>query len=184
MSRLTRDGTAETVSRDQILRHVRGQGNIHFPCSADHEQDWHPYPVDPHSAICDDHTYIQVSLIPPWEDQCEWHRMTRMTGPDCAVMCNSINVHTYIPGTYILNPKYNDTVPLCLKIREAKDGNGPGDIWGTTVRNKDEELKTFWDLWFFGNIVWGITRRGGCEAYFVTLANRCSFLCVSGQRGT
>ena len=30
MSRLTRDGTAEPVSRDQILRHVRGQGNIIF----------------------------------------------------------------------------------------------------------------------------------------------------------
>ena len=44
----------------------------------------------------------------------------------------------------LLNPKYNDTVPLRLKIQEAKDGNGPGDIWGTTVRNKDEELKTFW----------------------------------------
>ena len=28
MSRLTRDGTAEPVSRDQILRHARGQGNI------------------------------------------------------------------------------------------------------------------------------------------------------------
>ena len=28
------------VSRDQILRRERGQGNIHFPCSADHEQDW------------------------------------------------------------------------------------------------------------------------------------------------
>ena len=28
------------------------------------------------------------------------------------------------------------SVPLCLKIREAKDGNGTGDIWGTTVRNK------------------------------------------------
>ena len=59
MSRLTRDGTAEPVSRDQILRHARGQGNIHFPCSADHEQDWQPYPVDPYnmySAICDDHT--------------------------------------------------------------------------------------------------------------------------------
>ena len=26
-----RDGTAEPVSRDQILRHVRGQGNIYFP---------------------------------------------------------------------------------------------------------------------------------------------------------
>ena len=58
MSRLTRDGTAEPVSRDQILRHAREQGNIKFPCSADHEQDWPPYPVDPYSAICDDHTYI------------------------------------------------------------------------------------------------------------------------------
>ena len=45
------------------------------------------------------HTYIHT-LIPPWEDQCEWHRMTRMTGPDCAVMCNLINIHTYI-HTYI-----------------------------------------------------------------------------------
>ena len=33
--------------------------------------------------------------IPPWEDQCEWHRMTRMTGPDCAVMCNLINTYTH-----------------------------------------------------------------------------------------
>ena len=42
------------------------------------------------------HTHIQViSLIPPWEDQCEWHRMTRMTGPDCAVMCNLINTHKH-----------------------------------------------------------------------------------------
>ena len=31
MNRLTRDGTAEPVSRDQILRHARGQGNIIFP---------------------------------------------------------------------------------------------------------------------------------------------------------
>ena len=63
MSRLTRDGTAEPVSRDQILRHGRGQGNIHFPCSADHEQDWQPDPVDPYSAICDDHTYITNSWL-------------------------------------------------------------------------------------------------------------------------
>ena len=57
MSRLTRDGTAEPVSRDQILRRERGQGNVHFPCSTDHEQDWQPYPVDPYSSykksICD-----------------------------------------------------------------------------------------------------------------------------------
>ena len=29
-----------------------GQGNIHFPCSADHEPDWQPYPVDPYSCYC------------------------------------------------------------------------------------------------------------------------------------
>ena len=63
MSRLTRDGTAEPVSRDQILRHARGQGNIHFPCSADHEQDWQSYPVDPYSTIlCDDHTHTHTYI--------------------------------------------------------------------------------------------------------------------------
>ena len=35
MSRLTRDETAEPISRDQILRHARGQGNTNFPCSAE-----------------------------------------------------------------------------------------------------------------------------------------------------
>ena len=62
MSRLTRDGTAESVSRDQILRHARGQGNIIFPCSTYHEQDWQPYPVDPYFAICDDHTHINYII--------------------------------------------------------------------------------------------------------------------------
>ena len=80
MSSLTRDGTAEPVSRDQILRHARGQGNINFPCSTDHEQVWQPYLVDPSSAICDDHTTHMHRLggkiinngqtpengIPPW----------------------------------------------------------------------------------------------------------------------
>ena len=33
MSRLTLDGTVETVLRDQTLRRERGQGNINFPCS-------------------------------------------------------------------------------------------------------------------------------------------------------
>ena len=45
MSKLTRDGTAEPVSQDQILRRERGQRIVHFPCSADHEQDWQPCPV-------------------------------------------------------------------------------------------------------------------------------------------
>ena len=71
MSGLTRDGTAEPVSRDQTIsiRRERGQGNINFPCSADHEQDWQPYPVDPHSATSVYiptyiHTVIYVSVVP------------------------------------------------------------------------------------------------------------------------
>ena len=63
MRRLTPDGTAEPVSRYQMLRHVRGQGEIIFPCSADHEQDWQPYPVDPYSAICDDHTSTHTLAV-------------------------------------------------------------------------------------------------------------------------
>ena len=55
MSRLTRDGTAEPVSREQILRREREQGNIHFPYSADHMQDWQPYPVNPYSCYMCDH---------------------------------------------------------------------------------------------------------------------------------
>ena len=91
MSRLTRDGTAEPDSRDQILRHARGQGNIIFPVQLTTSRIGNltrlihilPY-------LMTIHTHI------PWEDQCEWHRMTRMTGPDCAIMCNLINIHTYI----------------------------------------------------------------------------------------
>ena len=59
MSRLTRDGTAEPNSRDQTLRRERGQGKSNFPCSADHEQDWQPHPVDAQSAKSDDHTHTQ-----------------------------------------------------------------------------------------------------------------------------
>ena len=54
---LARDGTAEPVAPDKILRRERGQGNIRFPYAAYHEQDWQPYPVDLYSAKSNDHTY-------------------------------------------------------------------------------------------------------------------------------
>ena len=60
MSKLAWDGTAEPVSRHHFFRRERGQINIQFPCSADHEQDWQPYPVDLSLAICDDHIYIHT----------------------------------------------------------------------------------------------------------------------------
>ena len=45
------------------------------------------------------HTCIHASIhtyIHTYKDQCEWHRMTRMTGPDCVVMCNLINKYIHI----------------------------------------------------------------------------------------
>ena len=60
INRLTRDGAAEPVSRDQMRK--QDQGNISFPCSANHEQDWQPYPVDLYSATCRDHTYIHTYI--------------------------------------------------------------------------------------------------------------------------
>ena len=70
MSRLTRDGTAEPVSRDQILRRERGQGNIIFPCSADHVQDWQPYPVDLYSWYMSDYTIQSIYYIELKCDAC------------------------------------------------------------------------------------------------------------------
>ena len=56
MSRPTRDGMAEPVSRDKIRRRERRRGKVNLLCSADHDQDWLPYPVDPYSAESADHT--------------------------------------------------------------------------------------------------------------------------------
>ena len=55
------------------------------------------------------HTLFVTSIIDaplPWEGQCEWHRMTEMTGPDCAVMCNLINTHTHTQVSLI--PPWED----------------------------------------------------------------------------
>ena len=49
MSRLTRDGTAGPVSRE--FSGANGDREISiFDGSADHKQNWQPYPVDPYSA--------------------------------------------------------------------------------------------------------------------------------------
>ena len=54
------------------------------------------------------HTYTHTH---PREDQCEWHMMTRMTGPDCAVIRNSINTYTHRDTSYAR--------PRCVLIRET-----------------------------------------------------------------
>ena len=65
MNGLTRDGTVEPVSQDQILGRERGQRNIQFlPCSADYKQDWQPCAVDPYSlAERANDTYIFKNVV-------------------------------------------------------------------------------------------------------------------------
>ena len=67
-------------TRLERLRRERGQGNIQFICSADHRIG-NLAPLIHTLLICDDHTYTYILHT-------YRHRMTRMTGPDCAVMCN------------------------------------------------------------------------------------------------
>ena len=96
MSRLTWDGTAEPVSRDQILRRERRQVTNMFPCSADHKQDWQSYPVDSYySALCDGHThkhtYILSNLMPCrpprfWRNICNVSNRTLLSN-ELYVLC-------------------------------------------------------------------------------------------------
>ena len=58
MSELTRDGTAEPVSRDEIFGREREQGKKHSSCAADHEQVWQPYPIHPYFTESVDHICI------------------------------------------------------------------------------------------------------------------------------
>ena len=54
--------------------------------------------------LCRVRSKIFVISIIDWEDQCEWHRMARITGQDCAGTCNLINTHipTHTSGTECL----------------------------------------------------------------------------------
>ena len=75
---IARDGTAESVSRyDTKLSHAYGDREIRFSCSADDEQDWQPYPVDPYSATCDDHTYLHTYIEYCNERREQWSARNR-----------------------------------------------------------------------------------------------------------
>ena len=53
------------VARPNLQARTRTGKYIHFSCSADHVQDWQPYPVDPYSCYMCDHTYIPSHDISP-----------------------------------------------------------------------------------------------------------------------
>ena len=111
MSRLTRDGTVKPVLRVKIVRRERGQREmLILPVQPTTCRTGPPLGISYLTrlintlAICVTIHNTYISLVPPWEYQFEWHRITRMTGSDCAVMFNLINIHTYIHAymhTYI-----------------------------------------------------------------------------------
>ena len=77
-----RDGWTRLARPNSQAR--TGTGGYYFPCSADHEQDWQPYPVDPYSAIYDDHTYIHTYICSNFSK--------------CRAMTSSISHSSWIPG--------------------------------------------------------------------------------------
>ena len=81
MSRLTRDGTAEPISRDQILRHARGQGNIIFPVQLTTSRigylTWLIYTL---LYVMTIHTYIHT-YIHPWKSPTNLARSPLLVGP-------------------------------------------------------------------------------------------------------
>ena len=107
MSRLTRGGTAKPVSRDQILRHARGQGNINFPCSADHEQDWQPYRlIYTLLYVLTIHTYIQKYIS---VHQQKVYRVTKVyVCSDFSL--NSIKCTTYVHVLFAQTLQYSTAV--------------------------------------------------------------------------
>ena len=105
MSRLTRDGTAETVSLDQILRRGRGQGNTHFACSACHEQYY--YMSNLITRLI--HTLailVCVTHFPCSADhKQDWQPYT--VDPSSCYMCD----HTFAPENVVSQDGFGNPVP-------------------------------------------------------------------------
>ena len=77
-----------------------------------------------------------LSLIPPWEDQREWHRMTRMTRPDCAVMCNLINTHTHSVTVGFSSILYCSVDPVCSSCVTPAGTSNELDVQNEWEENK------------------------------------------------
>ena len=126
-SDLMRDGTAEPFSRDQTVRRERGQENTHFSFSADHEQDWQPYPVDPYSIIRDDHAYI-FSIYDGWCTKlvylCLYSKKCQVPGttstprgqPKCP-----LKIWSNIMKSLSVDRSYTGGLMLCVKFMQARD---------------------------------------------------------------
>ena len=150
MSGLTRDGTAKPVSRNQILRRVRGQGNINFLCSANHEQDWRK--VDPYYCYMCDHTYtyIHIYMHSNWSMPSTSCRQSTLTNQLHAlheercycilyILVEHFFLYSFVPGIVlycICNNKYADRPYISSHMLVAsgeRKGQNFGEKKGETL---------------------------------------------------
>ena len=61
-----RDVAASKTAYRCIVRGGQGNITIYSPCSADHEQDWQPYPVEPYSGSMYGHTIQNQTKHTPY----------------------------------------------------------------------------------------------------------------------
>ena len=145
ISRLTRDGTAEPVSRDQILRRERGQEKVYFPCSADREQDWQPYQVDLYSAICATiHTYthdeespFSTNQNPDFARPTVFHRSRRLDQPRVRASCNKATAAVVLRVFTTFSPSCTGVALVSVDPRihlRPRSGFWPlSPLWGSTL---------------------------------------------------
>ena len=73
-------------------------------------------------------------MISLWEDQCEWHIITKMTGLDCAVESNLIDTHTHTHSTQ------NENRNVGGNKLSSGDGNEDGSAISNGISDeKDNE---------------------------------------------
>ena len=95
-----RDG--RTCLAKPISQARMGTGKNHFPCSADHEQGWQSYPVDPYPAL-------QVMTIHTLESYCVRHQEKKQKKNIQALTCTCSRRTNCLYCTMV-----QDTVHHCL----------------------------------------------------------------------
>ena len=67
-----------------------------FPCSADHDQDWLPYPVHPYFAESADHSHIYIHI-------CTYHGWMHLQEHYSIFTVSTLHkyIHMYIPRKHL-----------------------------------------------------------------------------------
>ena len=116
----------------------------------------------------------------PWEDQFEWHRMTRATKADCAVMHFNKYTHTHTHTFWTLRTSANLSA-LGQKARQVACGDVLRRVIGAVFcRRYGKNLADYFHPWG----LYGVAVSDGVEimalAATLVLENGCTFLSYDG----